>query len=439
MNVATAPDRGGVVKMPATVFFDERKRLITPRLGEVIRQEGQLASGADGRIWRYVGGVYRPDGDQWVRARVRELLGDDCRRLHFDEVMTWLRSFEATITDSPDTSYLNVANGILDLATLTLRPHSPEVVSTTQIPVAWNTEATCPRIERFLMDILPEDAMGFVLEMIGYSLYADNPLQKAVLLSGPGGNGKSKLLKLLWALAGSENCVAIPLQAFGENRFAGADLYGKLANICGDLDARAIKRTDLFKQLTGGNVVRAERKYGHGFYFTSYALPIFSTNEAPLTSDQTDAWFQRWLVVPMERVIRGTPMEDPNIEQKILRHDELEGLLVRAVVALTTLLERGHFDVPPSIEHTNAAYRERLDSVRGFVTDNCVLSGSAWVPRTALYSDFRRWCSDNGREAPNSALFYERLQRDFAEVRAAGRKGTRGFGGICLLAAEGAP
>ena len=258
------------------------------------------------------------------------------------------------------------------------------------------------------MDILPEDAMGFVLEMIGYSLYADNPLQKAVLLSGPGGNGKSKLLKLLWALAGSENCVAIPLQAFGENRFAGADLYGKLANICGDLDARAIKRTDLFKQLTGGNVVRAERKYGHGFYFTSYALPIFSANEAPLTSDQTDAWFQRWLVVPMERVIRGTPMEDPNIEQKILRHDELEGLLVRAVVALTTLLERGHFDVPPSIgtrtpptvsdstvfaalSLTTACCRE----ARGYRAPRSTATSAAGAPTTAARPRTRR-CSTNG-------------------------------------------
>jgi putative DNA primase/helicase len=425
-----------VVQMDPGVFFDERRRLITARIADVVRHAGHLETGTDGRIWRYEGGVYKPDGDRWARARVREMLGDECRRTSFEEVITWLRSFEPTVTDRPDTSYVNVANGILDLATLTIRSHSPETISTVQLPVAWRPEATCPRVDGFLKDILPEDAVDFVLEMIGYALYADNPFHKSILLTGPGGNGKSKLLALVRALLGPINVSAVPLQAFGENRFAAAEAFGRLANICGDLDARAIRRTDLFKQLTGGDPIMAERKFAHPFNYTSFALPIFSANEVPLTSDQTDAWFQRWLVIPMDRVIRGTPFEDPNIEKKILRSDELEGLLVRAVHGLRSLLARGHFDVPGSVAKANDSYRDRLDSVRGFVVDCCVLLDDAWVPRPALYRHYRGWCNDNGREAPNSAVFYERLQRDYRTIVIAGRKGQRGFRGIGLVAAE---
>lgn len=427
------PEAVDVVAMPSSIFFDERRHLVTPRLAETVRQAGQLATGTDGRIWRYDGGVYRPDGDQWVRARVRELLGDECRRTHFEEVMVWLRSFEPTISDRPDTSTLNLANGMLDLATFELRPHDPGAYSTVQLPVAWNPEARCPRIEAFLAEVVPEDALPFIFEVIGYAAYPGNPFHKAVLLHGPGGNGKSKLLGLVRALLGPENVAAVPLQAFSENRFSGAEMFGKLANICGDLDARAIKRTDLFKQLTGGDAILAERKFGQPFTYVSYALPMFSANEVPLTSDQSDAWFRRWLPVPMERTFAATDREDPNLEAKILRRDELEGLLVRAVAGLSLLLERGRFELPPSVTRAQEAYRERLDSVRGFVGDACVFHEEAWVPRPAIYRAYRTWCGDNGREAPSSAVFYERLRRDYPSVGVATRRGQRGFRGIGLV------
>jgi len=193
--------------------------------------------------------------------------------------------------------------------------------------------------------IVPADAISFVIESIGYALYAGNLFHKTVLLVGPEGNGKSKLLALVRSAVGTTNISSVPLQAFGETRFASTEVYGKLANICGDLDASAISRTDLFKQLTGGDPIMAERKFAHPFTYTSYALPMFSANEVPLTSDQSEAWFQRWLVIPMERIIRGTPLDDPHIEERILRTDELEGLLVRAVHGLRSLLDRGCFEI----------------------------------------------------------------------------------------------
>ena len=48
-----------------------------------------------------------------------------------------------------DTGYgdvLNVANGLLDWRAGTLTEHSPGFVSTTEIPVAWDPDATCPAI-----------------------------------------------------------------------------------------------------------------------------------------------------------------------------------------------------------------------------------------------------------------------------------------------------
>jgi putative DNA primase/helicase len=55
------------------------------------------------------------------------------------------------------------------------------------------------------------------------------------LCSGSGDNGKSVFLKLLKMFLGSENVSHASLQELSDDRFAAADMYGKLANICADL------------------------------------------------------------------------------------------------------------------------------------------------------------------------------------------------------------
>jgi putative DNA primase/helicase len=76
------------------------------------------------------------------------------------------------------------------------------------------------------------------------------PYHRAVLLFGHGRNGKGTFLRLIEKLIGPRFVSAVTLQSLGEGRFASADLFGKIANISGDLDARYIKRADVFKMAT---------------------------------------------------------------------------------------------------------------------------------------------------------------------------------------------
>src|SRR5438105_5811021 len=305
---------------------------------------------------------------------------------------------------------LNVGNGLLNWEPARLDKHTPTFLSTAQIPAAWDPDATCPVVSQFLTDILPGDAVEFMLEVIGYALYAGNPFAKAVQLLGPGGNGKSKLLHLVRTLCGPKNVSSVQLQAFSDDRFAVAGVFEKLANICGDLDARTIKRTDAFKKMTGGDLIHAQHKFMHPFEFTCYALPVFSANEPPISSDQTDAWFDRWLVVPLERRFRGTGDDDPFIGTKISTKSELEGLLVLAVNGLRNLIERGGFDLPVSVSDAMAGYRERLDTVRGFVAEECEEDVAASAERGALYRAYKRWCDDGGKYAIGVAQFNSHLR-----------------------------
>jgi len=402
------------------------------KLGSLVRALGHVRVGQDGRLWRYVDGVYRSDGDRFARIAAKRLLGDRSKRRHADELIAWLVADEITVTDRHPPRFLNVANGLLDPETLELEAHTPDVVSIVQIPVARKPEATCPQIDAFLGQVVPKDAIDFVFEVVGYALLPRNPLRVAILLLGPGRNGKSVLLAIIRALLGTANVSTVPLQVLAESRFAAAELFGKLANVCGDLDARAVKQTDVFKAWTGGDPILAERKYAQPFSFVPGALPIFSANEAPLSSDQTQAWFDRWLLIPMERRIARDQV-DPHLARKLTAPNELEGLLVRAVEGLGRVMERGRFEAPASVRGAGERYRDRLDSVRGFVGEACALRPDAWTPRPVIYAAYRRWCSESGRFAVSAVSFNDHVRRSFGEVEERTRRGRRGWLGIGLL------
>lgn len=419
----------------ASADYFDRSGLLVAELGAALRREAHIRVGHDKRLYRYDGGVYRGDGDDWSRARVREILDERYRKRHVDEVLSWLRAYLPEIGEQPPLDVLNVANGLLDWRRKELRPHTPEVFSTIQLPVTWDPDARCPLTERFLREVVGESA-DLVLDLVAYALYPGNPFRQAALFLGVGRNGKSVALNVIRTLLGSANVSAVPLQTLAENRFAGAELYGKLANIAGDLDARAIRKTDTFKMLTGNDLIRAERKFGQAFYFTSFALPLFSANEAPISSDQSDAWFDRWVVVPFPR--RFTEQEaDAHLTAKLTTRAETSGLLRLAVERLPALLARGRFDLPSEVRRAGEAYRDRLDTVRGFVAEECVLRPGAWVVGSQLYRAYRRWCGEGGRLSLSATTFNEHLERNYVpEIERKTRRGKRGYVGVGLQIEE---
>jgi putative DNA primase/helicase len=413
-------------------FFDPDGGFVPQRLGEHLNDECRIARGKDGRLWRYREGVYRPEGLDYAARRTRELLGDRFRKRHWLEVRCWLEADEPVIGVEADPDWLNLPNGRLHWRTGTLMEHSQDYLDTIRIPVEWRPGARCPLFEDFLAQVLPADCIDFVLELLGYLLIPDPRFQKAVMFLGQGGTDKGTLLHVMRQLCGPENVSALPLHAFAEDRFATSKLFGKLANLCGDLDARNVERSDTFKQVTGQDAVTGQFKYGPLFEFIPFSRLLFSANEAPPSSDQSTAYFDRWLVVPMTNRFRGTEAEDTSLREKLTIKGELEGILQAAVEALRRLMNRGRFQVPGSVEKANEDFRLTLDTVRNFVSERVVQHAESWTPRKKLCDAYTEWCHQNGRGALSSQKFYERIRADYPFTDAI-RDGTRGFKGAWLL------
>ena len=154
-----------------------------------------------------------------------------------------------------DNNTLNVKNGLLNLQTLKLKPHSPEYLSMIQIPTIYDAEANCPEISKFLETMLRSEDIQVMLQAIGYSLYGSCEFDKCFMLFGNGANDKGVMIKVIEALMGQANCSHRSLQVLDTNRFAVADLHNKLVNTYADLTSLRLSETGNFKMIVSGDSI----------------------------------------------------------------------------------------------------------------------------------------------------------------------------------------
>lgn len=365
---------------------------------------------AHGTLYVYRNGVYRPDAEALVRAEVQQILGDDARQHDGNEVVYWLCTATAVDADAVDQDErINVLNGLLDWRTGTLYPHSPDVLSTIQLPVYWDPQAYHARGDQFLDEVLASTETRQLLEEgVGYCLAQSCKYQKAFMLVGPGSNGKSTLLRWVAATLSRENVAAVSLQELAANRFRAAELVGKLANIYPDLPREALDETDIFKALVSGDMLTAERKFRDPFTFRNRAKLFFSANELPRTKDVTPAFFRRWIIIPFPRTFEGADC-DPHLADTLESPEARAYLLRLAVEGLRRLEERGGFTECPDATRALKEYRSENDSVLAFLEDACEL-GNLQVEREALYLAYRRWCELSGCHPVAQTVFGRRLR-----------------------------
>ncbi len=419
-------------------WLDKHDGLLVRSLALDITDGAPIMRDLSDTFWTYRGGVWTRDTKARVRAEVTARLGERTRRGHRTNVEEYLLgSVEIIEPANPQPDAINTQNGMLDWQTGRLRDHDPDDKSTVQLGAAWMPGAACPVVEAWLREVLPQDLLepvgnspGFIWEVLGYLCYSGNPLHKALLLLGAGRNGKGTLLRLVTALLGQANVSAVPLHSLVDNRFRVAELEGRLANIAGDLDSTWLESTALFKAITGGDSVTAERKYGAPFDFSPFAVPVYSANAVWGTPDTSLGYMSRWVVIPFPNNFDG--VEDRGLDAALSTPAELEGVLARAVQGLRVVLAAGNFTEPPSVVEAFARFRDESDPVSAFMRETTEIAGGWFIPRARIWDIYLAWVSDSGSKSKLArSKLYTRLVG--AGWVATAQAGVRGFTGRRLV------
>lgn len=189
-------------------------------LAETICSGEYFAQDVGRKLYRYGGGVYVPEGEEFVKRRVKGLLEDWEASSKWsprlaDSVVEYIRVDSPELWERPPLDVINVVNGLLNVANGVMNAHTPLFLSTVQLPVTYDPSATCPTWENFISQVFDTDCRDFAWEVLGWLMTPDTSIQKAVLLLGSGGNGKSTWLEAMRSFLGD---ICPDARRLGESR-----------------------------------------------------------------------------------------------------------------------------------------------------------------------------------------------------------------------------
>ena len=373
-------------------------------------------------------GVYLSEGEITIKQEMATRLDDDTRQHFYNDILFYIKG--KTFFDRPKTAVnkIVVFNGVLNIGTMKLEPFSKEEFLTIQIPIHYDTDARCPKILKFIEEVVGKDQLTLIQEWIGYCLHLGYPLHKAVMLIGEGANGKSTLINLIRTFLGKDNVSEVTLQQLCTHRFSAALLYNKLANLCADLPPTSLKKTGMFKMLTGGDTVTGEEKWKTPFSFRNHAKIMFSANKIPQTEDDTIAFFRRWIIIVCNRYF-SPDVADPHILEKICTPTELSGLLNWALEGLQKLMENADFTDNKTWEEQREQYILSSNSAQAFIETHVSHSKKATdtITKETLYTTYLNFCKQKRLPSMKKAELTKNMQQfcpgaQETQIRVAGKQ-----------------
>ena len=396
--------------------------------GRILASDGHDLFIYDKDLGRYVPG----------EGRVRKLLADhmelEWSPTRVNDILTWFNDSSPRLWDPLPLDRVNVLNGILNLESGELEPHSPDFLSPIQISAAWDPEAECPFIDQFVQQVFPDDSGDIFYQLAGLFMVPDSRFRKAVMFLGPSATGKSLALTLLRTFLGTQNVSNIPLHDLTQGSFSLAEIRGKLLNISAEVSERDFDDTAVFKQIVDGQlaVIRAPQKHRDPIEFQPFARLIASANRAPHSADNSSGYLRRWTVVPFDNKFKDRDF-DHTLFHMMTRPNELSGLLKRAVDGYHKVLSSGAISESASMAEAKEGFDLVSNSTRLFFDERVQeCSFDEHVDRTELYRAYRAWCEVHRFNPVSAHRFYGSVW-DVFQIETFRTSHSRLFKGIRLV------
>jgi P4 family phage/plasmid primase-like protien len=290
---------------------------------------------------------------------------------------------------------LNLANGVLSLASLELRPHDRADLFTYCLDYEYDPAAKCPTWERAVSEWLvregtadtdPELVLLFQ-ELVGYSLTPDVKRGVMAWMFGEGSNGKSVAIHVIKSLLGPM-AMPIDFQTVGQpGNYDLADIPGKRVLLSTESERGKTMSEKYIKMIVTGDPLKARPIYGSPIDFSSTAKIWWAMNDKPVIKDTTDSMWRRMKLIPFYRKFTEGDSADVDLPKKL--EAELPGILNWAINGLIRLTVNGRFTTSTASEDAKQQYREEANPVAQWVNTMTVRTSHPATPLRAVLSDRR--------------------------------------------------
>ena len=312
-----------------------------------------------------------------------------------------------------------------------------------RLPVAYHPEAPQPVTWlHFLSQLLePEDILT-LQEFIGYCFIPSTKGQKMLMLTGKGGEGKSRIGVVLRALLGT-NMKTGSVAKVETSNFARADLEHELLMLDDDMKLEALPQTNNIKAIITAELpMDLERKRQQSYQGDLYVRFIGLGNGVlQALHDRSVGFFRRQIILTTKEKDPNRK-DDPYIAEKMTA--EAEGIFLWALEGLHRLIANDfRFTLSQSaLDNLNDAVSDGNNIIDFLASEGYIRFRADYEASSKnLYAVYKQWCDDNALNSLSQKSFGSFLKQNESrynleytnKVNIGGGLFARGFVGIELL------
>lgn len=385
---------------------DNKWRLLAQKL---IKQYNLIALGDI--IHMYTNGHYRPFSPHELHTFILEkgdINATQSQRKETIEFITALSQKDYSEINK-DYAVIAVRNGMLDLNSQTLMPHSPDNYNT--IYLDWEYNEQC-EFSELIDDFMKQVSMGdekkmqFLYEVAGYCLLKKSIFEKFFIFKGTGGTGKSTFCNLIMRMVGKRYVSTVKLNQFDQDYYL-ATMIDKLVNIDFDAsDKKTLEDSGRFKSITCSEPVSVRQIYAAVVEMVSCATIIINANHMPRIADKSDGLYRRMILVEIDHKIKNP---DPKFLEKVTDND-MEYFFYKAVSAIHLALQRGSFIINESEHSLKVKFQIGQSNLKKWLQNyHYTIADLENKSTTELFQNYKTFCLENNCTSSTKNNFIEEL------------------------------
>ena len=312
-----------------------------------------------------------------------------------------------------DNYLLNCSNGVLDLQTGELLPHSPKRMLMKVADVAFDPDADCPIWKKFLEKITGgnSETASYLQRAIGYSLSGLTSEQCLFYLYGRGTNGKSTLVETISKMLGNyslktKSDVIYEKKSDGNASNDVARLFGARFVSCSEMTSHGLNE-GLIKDLTGGDRVTARFLFKEYFEFYPVLKLWMYGNDKPNIRGTDEGIWRRIKLIPFFVQILEEE-KDPKLGERL--EAERSGILRWAYEGFKEWMRSG-LGTAPQVEAATQSHREDMDLIQQFIDERCVCREDQSILSQTLYEVYCHWASEAKYRPLSPQQFAEAIEK----------------------------
>lgn len=305
-------------------IYDDKGNIIGDMLGNYLNTQYDFLTNVDTTSLFYYTGLYYEMLDQnQLKCILKEkklvlnhknLSTKNMTELHAQVMQNAQEKGKASHIQH-DSKYISFANGVVDLDTGEIVPHSPHIKTFGCFDFDYDENAIIEgtKFEEFIKSSLSEEHMPVIQEIGGNSLSPNaKKLQKFVLFLGDGGNGKSVLLDIFKMTQPRHLISNLSISDF-EHKYKPSTLEGKSLNIQDDDNSIRLESLGNFKKAVCGEDLDVERKGIQNYTIQTNFMYIGAINNLPSIQEVSNAFNRRAIIIDFPKTF-GTQEQYDNGE-----------------------------------------------------------------------------------------------------------------------------